>query len=291
METTSADWNISIDDIELSKLIYENVEKQSKVYKGTWRSQPVCIKQMKTEDAANEIDIMSKCIHPHVIQFLGANNSDPTISNLLFEYAEYGDLDTYIRKTQPKPGFDKKINILLQIALGFEYLSKRQPNCILHRDIKPSNILVMNNYGDVKISDFGISKKLNMNETQSYSYKDEKDLGTLLYMSPETILEKDETMASDMYSFGLVMFFVWSNGRKPFINSCDDTKDANLARISYTKCYEANESIYYRKLGTHLILNTEIKTLIESCCCRELDKRPNFKTVIEKLRKIQKFSE
>lgn len=70
---------------------------------------------------------------------------------------------------------------------------------MLHRDIKPANIL-MNTNGEVKISDFGISKELNFMDEMSKT-----NVGTRIYMSPERISCKSYDYKSDIWSLGLVM--------------------------------------------------------------------------------------
>jgi serine/threonine protein kinase len=81
----------------------------------------------------------------------------------------------------------------------------------IHRDLKPDNILIESSFGLAKISDFGISKKLqsaNQPTTQTYT-------GTLCYMSPERLENKEYSFSSDIWSLGIVIYEM-ATGEHPF---------------------------------------------------------------------------
>ena len=100
---------------------------------------------------------------------------------------------------------------------------------VVHRDIKPQNIFV-SRVGDYKLGDFGIAKV--SERTQSGT-----KIGTLEYMSPEVYSGKPYGVASDIYSLGLVLYWLLNERRHPFITSVGhiptsaEKTEANLRRL------------------------------------------------------------
>lgn len=87
---------------------------------------------------------------------------------------------------------------------------------IIHRDLKPENIMIASD-GIIKIGDFGISK-LMTTEEQSKTY----GIGTQKFMAPEIIDENnDYNEKVDVYSFGVLMFYMLNNGEMPVLKMSD----------------------------------------------------------------------
>ena len=99
------------------------------------------------------------------------------------------------------------LNIITQIAEG---LSEAHKADIVHRDIKPENILI-DNEGRVKILDFGLAKLKGVSKLT----KESSTLGTVNYMSPEQARGESVDHRSDIWSFGIVLYELFS-GRLPF---------------------------------------------------------------------------
>jgi len=85
-------------------------------------------------------------------------------------------------------------NITVRVLHGLAFIHDRHQ---LHRDIKPSNLLI-NHFGEVKISDFGIVRELENTAACTNTF-----VGTLPYMSPERIAGLQYSYKSDIWSFGL----------------------------------------------------------------------------------------
>jgi serine/threonine protein kinase len=109
------------------------------------------------------------------------------------------DIICVYQKAKIEPLIDERIlaKVALQILCGLSYMHS---NNQIHRDIKPGNILT-NIKGQVKISDFGISKELIDKEDFSKTF-----IGTRSYMSPERVEGENYSFVSDIWSFGLVMY-------------------------------------------------------------------------------------
>lgn len=95
----------------------------------------------------------------------------------VMEYANGGDLKNFVRKNPNSP---HTLRLLREVLHGLEYLHSQG---IIHRDMKAQNILLVERGGEVtaKISDFGISKALESDETRDSSML----VGTIEYMAPE----------------------------------------------------------------------------------------------------------
>lgn len=97
--------------------------------------------------------------------------------------------------------------IVGQVCRGLDYLHSRR---LLHRDVKPQNIL-LNRRGEVKLSDFGITKALG--ETMAST-----SIGTQIYMSPERCDAGSYALPADVWSVGMVVYEL-ASGRHPFSNA------------------------------------------------------------------------
>lgn len=288
------EWLIDPDDLNHFDLIRE--QDHVSVFKAYWRGyQEVCVKRIRvTSDnirlVKREVDILSKCIHPKVCQYLGAGVKG-TYAYLLFEYMSNGNLAEYIAK---RPLNDQqKSGILQSILVGMSYLSSRTPHKILHRDFKPSNILV-DRHGDVKICDFGVSKQLysvdrtscdglqtslsgslliaHSAETSDISHT---GIGTPRWVAPEVVLEDsvyDERC--DIYSFGLLAFFVMTNGVMPYFQEHKN----NAAQITYAKSINSRPFLEHVRLASY----PRMTRMIAACTERDPELRPrDAKAIIE----------
>ncbi len=100
------------------------------------------------------------------------------------------------------------VSIGLEVARGLKHAheltdSEGRALGLVHRDIKPSNILI-SDQGDVKLSDFGLSKRTLVDADQLTRIGVVR--GTLAYMSPEQKLGDSATTASDIYGLGRVVY-------------------------------------------------------------------------------------
>lgn len=132
---------------------------------------------------------------------------------IVMEYMGGGTLRDWLRTHDWLSGADI-LSIASQVADAIDFAHSHG---IIHRDIKPGNILFESNpQGRVALGDFGIARILNANE-------DERDItaagggfiGTPGYMAPEAFMGQEITFASDIYSFGTVLFEMIA-GRIPF---------------------------------------------------------------------------
>src|SRR5687768_14553040 len=129
---------------------------------------------------------------------------------IIMKYYRLGSLRDYITKNFNNIKWNEKLQILKNIVLGLDHLHNQK---IIHRDFHSGNILYENEV-DVVISDLGISKS-------SIDNDDGEIYGITSYMAPEILQGKEYTMASDIYSFGMIMWEL-TTGRMPFWNQNND---------------------------------------------------------------------
>ena len=177
------------------------------VHIAKWRSTPVVVKilvksseNICLQEFRSELHSLSQIRHPNIIQFFGAcTHKRPFI--ILLEYMPKGNLDDHIRQLS----FQQKICILNDITNGLSYLHNRQPRCVIHRDLKPTNILLNENY-TAKIADFGLSI-FQQNHNDPFLMTGET--GTYRYMAPEVIMHKEYNSSVDIWSFGMIMYYMF----------------------------------------------------------------------------------
>src|SRR6266540_109458 len=125
---------------------------------------------------------------------------------MIMKYYKLGSLKDYITKNFYNIKWNEKLKILVHIAKGLSHLHKQK---IIHRDFHSGNILFENEF-DIVISDLGISKSSIESTNDDY-----KIYGVMPYMAPEILRGKRNTMASDIYGFGMIMWEL-TTGRMPF---------------------------------------------------------------------------
>ena len=122
------------------------------------------------------------------------------------------DLKSYLKKTPPSIFTDQElVNSVAQIASAMTYLSKKR---IVHRDLAARNVLVgFEGLRVVKLNDFGLSRTLSSSD---YYRKVSSDKIPVKWMAPESVLERKYSSACDVWSFGVLCWEVFEQGRTPY---------------------------------------------------------------------------
>jgi serine/threonine protein kinase len=154
-----------------------------------------------------EIGILKLCHHPNIVRLLDHLENNDYIY-IVTEYIEGGTLGQYFKKKKFNFSERQATSIMSQIANGVKYLHQYG---IVHRDLKPDNIMItqQNEFGVIKIMDFGLSKIVSPNERMVDGY------GTLSYVAPEVLLRTPYNKEVDIWSMGVILFYMLS-GKLPF---------------------------------------------------------------------------
>ncbi len=149
-----------------------------------------------------ERDILARLEHPHIARFYDAGVTVDGLPYLVMEYIAGQPLAAWCdehRLTTPER--------LMLFAQVLEAVQFAHANLVIHRDLKPSNILVTGD-GQVRLLDFGIAKLLTDGESARETRLTQLAGRALTpdYASPEQIKGEPLTIASDVYSLGVVLY-------------------------------------------------------------------------------------
>uniref|UniRef100_A0A803LHT4 Protein kinase domain-containing protein n=1 Tax=Chenopodium quinoa TaxID=63459 RepID=A0A803LHT4_CHEQI len=190
---------------------------QGTVYKGMLKDgQVIAVKRSTSlnesqwKEFINVVILLSQIKHRHVVKSLGCCLED-NIPLLVYEFISNGTLSEHIQKSID--GFiftwEIRLRIAFETATAITYLHSEFSTPIYHRDIKSSNILLDDKFG-VKLSDFGISRAVSMEQTHLTTAVQ----GTFGYLDPEYFYTGQYSEKSDVYSFGVILVELLT-GQKP----------------------------------------------------------------------------
>lgn len=155
-----------------------------------------------------EIDTMQHLEHPNIVQYLGCEKKEYSIS-IFLEYISGGSVGSCLRRHGK---FEESVvsSLTRQTLAGLAYLHTEG---ILHRDLKADNIL-LDVDGTCKISDFGISKKTDNIYGNDITNSMQ---GSVFWMAPEVIRSQDSGYSAkvDIWSLGCVVLEMFA-GRRPW---------------------------------------------------------------------------
>lgn len=154
-------------------------------------------KRSTVQALEREIELLRELQHENIVQYLDS----ATDGNNLYIFLEYVPGGSVAALLSSYGAFEEALvrNFSRQILTGLNYLHERN---IIHRDIKGANILV-DNKGGIKISDFGISKKM---ESSLMERPNRPSLqGSVFWMAPEVVKQTSYTSKADIWSVGCLV--------------------------------------------------------------------------------------
>ena len=168
-----------------------------------------CINNIKTER-----NILSTLHNDFIVNMYYAFQDYSNVY-LVIDYLLGGDLRYHIEKKKIFSEKETKF-IISNIIIGLEYIHSKN---IIHRDIKPEN-LIFDSFGYIRITDFGISKineKDNSNESS----------GTPGYMAPEVLFFQNHSFPVDYYALGIICYELCL-GKRPYLGDREEIKEKML---------------------------------------------------------------
>lgn len=158
----------------------------------------------RLEMLRREIAIQKDLKHPNILSIVNFKLTDKLAKSWVgLEYADAGDLLELLINHEGKLGLDTLIPIMHHITSALVYLTEQN---IVHADIKPENIMLKHKWGgayQAKLGDFGLASRLIPGTNKEIR---QKRGGSINYISPESISMGEYSYASDVFSFGAVMY-------------------------------------------------------------------------------------
>uniref|UniRef100_A0A8C8A4Y8 Ephrin type-B receptor 3 n=1 Tax=Oryzias sinensis TaxID=183150 RepID=A0A8C8A4Y8_9TELE len=218
-------------------------------------------------DFLSEASIMGQFDHPNIIRLEGVvTKSRPVM--IVTEFMENGALDSFLRLNDGQFTVIQLVGMLRGIAAGMKYLSDMN---YVHRDLAARNILVNSNLV-CKVSDFGLSRFLEDDPTDPTYTSSLGGKIPIRWTAPEAIAYRKFTSASDVWSYGIVMWEVMSYGERPYWD------------MSNQDVINAVEQDY--RLPPPMECPTALHQLMLDCWVKERNLRPKFTQIVATLDKL-----
>ncbi|XP_072166638.1 tyrosine-protein kinase CSK-like [Diadema setosum] len=258
-------WAVNKNELKLGEEIGHGFFGAVRV--GEYKNKKVAVKVILGNNEAaqsiiSEASIMTQLRHPNLVALIGVVPDNPNGISIILEFMAKGNLLDYVR-SRGRSVITKKLQLKfsLDIVAGMVYLEQKT---FVHRDLAARNILISED--DIaKVSDFGLAQD---SSTQ---------LGVggkipVKWTAPEAYKDKKFTTKSDVWSFGILLWELFSFGRVPYPRVPADDVMAFL--------YDGNT------MATPGENCKDVHRLMQLCWNLNPEKRPKFVELEDKLKSL-----
>uniref|UniRef100_A0A671SGU2 receptor protein-tyrosine kinase n=1 Tax=Sinocyclocheilus anshuiensis TaxID=1608454 RepID=A0A671SGU2_9TELE len=221
--------------------------------------------EKQRQDFLSEASIMGQFSHKNIIRLEGVVTKFKD-AMIITEHMENGALDQYLRDHDGDFSSYQLVGMLNGIAAGMKYLSDMN---YVHRDLAARNVLVNGNL-ECKVSDFGLSRVLEDYPEGTYTTTGGKI--PIRWTAPEAIAYRKFTSASDVWSFGIVIWEVMSFGERPYWDMSNHEVMKSI-----------NEGF---RLPAPMGCPSAVNQLMLQCWMQDRSKRPRFVDIVNLLEKL-----
>ncbi len=247
------------------------------IFKGMLRRKEVVVKELFAEGNFNEnfsefqreVSVMAKLAHPNLVELRGILLSP---LRMVIEFCADGDLFSCISAKKLENNLDLQIKIALDISLGMAFLHAQSPP-LAHRDLRSPNILLTTlNFDKSKNANVSVAKVSDFGLAVSMTERMRDPLTAWQWMAPEAQMGDDYDHRCDLYSFGIVVWEIFS-GLFPFSEF-----SAMREMTMFRGIREQNLRPTIPKSAPKFI-----STVIRRCWSTDPSKRPPFSYCVESL--------
>lgn len=259
-------------------VVYEGVINMSSVTRVAVKKLNTFLLEDVQKEFKNELKVIGFTHHRNLVRLLGFCETESE-RLLVYEFMSNGTLASLLFNVE-KPSWKLRQQIANGVARGLVYLHEECSTQIIHCDIKPQNIL-LDDYHIARISDFGLAKLLNMNQTRTNT----AIRGTKGYVAIEWFKNMPITAKVDVYSYGVMLLEIVSCRKSVQFEEEDEAK-AILTEWAYD-CY--NEGALHALVEDDKEALDDMNTLEKLvmialwCVQEDPDLRPTMRNVTQML--------